>query len=194
MAQLGAGLFERGVSDGDRDVVLRGPEGGRERAARCRRFGWRSPPAVHARLRCSHDSMADTGTEAPVSGKRAAERGAERGRGVKRSSAPPAASEELDGQSACETGRRDLPCGSKLGRANWGPPTRDSTPGAARPGTSQEERPSPWVRHSAHESGAAARSEVESGRDVRPVLWCAEQDGPELIRVVCLSGDSCLLE
>ena len=100
MAQLGAGLFERGVSEGDRDVVLRGPEGGRERAARCRRSGWRSPPAVHVHLRCSHDSMADTGTEAPASGKRAAERGAERGRGVKRSNAPPAASEEVDGQPA----------------------------------------------------------------------------------------------
>jgi len=47
---------------------------------------------------------------------------------------------------------------------------------------------------SAHESGATARSEVESGRDVRPVFLCAEQDGPELIRVVGLSGDSCLLE
>jgi hypothetical protein len=112
MAQLGAGLFERGVSDGDRDFVLRGPEGARERAARCQRSGWRSPPAVHVHLRCSHDSMADTGTEAPASGKRAAERGAERGRGVKRSNAPPTASEEVDGQPACETGRRDLPCGS----------------------------------------------------------------------------------
>ena len=112
MAQLGAGFFERGVSEGDRDVVLRGPEGGRERAARCRRSGWRSPPAVHVHLRCSHDSMAGTGTEAPASGKRAAERGAERGRGVKRSNAPPAASEEVDGQPVCETGRRDLPCGS----------------------------------------------------------------------------------
>lgn len=112
MAQLGAGFFERGVRDGDRDVVLRGPEGGRERAARCRRSGWRSPPAVPVHLRCSHDSMADTGTEAPASGKRAAERGAERGRGVKRSTAPPAASEEVDGQPVCETGRRDLPCGS----------------------------------------------------------------------------------
>lgn len=120
MAQLGAGLFERGVSNGDRDVVLRGPEGGRERAARCRRSGWRSPPAMHVRLRCSHDSMADTGTEAPASGKRAAERGAERGRGVKRSSAPPTASEEVDGQSASETGRRDLPCGaSSEGRTGF---------------------------------------------------------------------------
>jgi hypothetical protein len=100
MAQLGAGFFERGVSEGDRDVVLRGPEGGGERAARCPRSGWRSPPAVHVHLRCSHDSMADTGTEAPASGKRAAERGAERGRGVKRSNAPPAASEEVDGQPA----------------------------------------------------------------------------------------------
>ena len=106
------GFFERGVSEGDRDVVLRGPEGGRERAARCRRSGWRSPPAVRVHLRCSHDLMAGTGTEAPASGKRAAERGAERGRGVKRSNAPPAASEEVDGQSVCETGRRDLPGGS----------------------------------------------------------------------------------
>jgi hypothetical protein len=53
--------------------------------------------------------------------------------------------------------------------------------------------PSP-ATDSAHDSGAAARSEVESGRDVRPVLLCAEQDGPELIPVVGLSGDSCLLE
>jgi len=68
MPQLGAGLFERGVSGDDRDVVLRGPEGGRERTARCRRSGWRSPPAVQVRLRCSRDSMAGTGTEAPASG------------------------------------------------------------------------------------------------------------------------------
>ena len=35
LAQLGAGLFERGVSGDDRDFVLRGPEGGRGRVARC---------------------------------------------------------------------------------------------------------------------------------------------------------------
>ena len=104
--QLGAGLFERGVSEDDGDVVLRGPEGGRAQDARRRRARRGSPPTVQVCLRCSRDSMANTGTEPPASGKRAAEREAERGRGVKRSKAPPAASEEVGGRFM--TGRRGL--------------------------------------------------------------------------------------
>ena len=95
----------------DRDVALRGLEVSFKCGARCRSSGWRSPPAVPVRLRCSRDSMAATETAAARSGKRAAEREAERGRGVKRSPAQPTASEDVHGQSPWETGRRDLPCG-----------------------------------------------------------------------------------
>lgn len=94
------------MNGANRDVVLRGPEGGRAQDARRRRAGRGSPPTVQVRLRCSRDSMANTGTEAPASGKRAAEREAERGRGVKRSKAPSAASEEVGGRFI--TGRRSL--------------------------------------------------------------------------------------
>jgi hypothetical protein len=89
----------------------------------------------------------------------------------------PAAEISLAGQA------RKGELGSSYRRFNTGSQTSDGPATAAQPPATD----------SAHDSGAAARSEVESGRDVRPVLLCAEQDGPELIRVVGLSGDSCLL-
>jgi len=151
--------------------------------------GQGSPPAARVHGRCSHNSMACTGTEAPTTGKRAAEREAERGRGVPRRRVPPAASEQVGGQLE-DRPPKPAPQGA-LGRANWAPLTVDSTPGP-RPAT--EQSTPRGRRRTAQERRAEVRpSRARLGAELPPVHGGAEQNGPAFIRTVCLSGDSCLL-